>query len=726
MPFQTQVAPNTIVAFVAKISVQEQFLLSALTPSQGGNTGDVTVIIRGDGFLTGATARLVGAGGEIVSDARHVNSNTLVATFNLRGTAQGVYDVMVTNPDGNSATLPGGFTVEEGRTPQMWVDVLGRAVAGRHRESTFAILCGNRSNTDALGVLLTISILDVPKEAIVRLGSGIGPTPLPPELEPFRLDDEIPLAIDTDEGKVIMLFIGIVPPGVTSFTVRLNPKIPIDQASFQIKATVSPPFFGSPIKPLSKACIAAMTDAILTEVLSAFVELPPGVDCLLALEDLIIKGLSNFVENAKEAYNGTLTSADILGRFTSILGAHLNAQLQCATDLVGVVLPEAKVLEFILKMIAKIPTYLEAFEACSEESEDSKDVLSVGAFDPNDKVGAGGAGAQRFISGEEPLRYAVFFENIETATAPAQEVVITDQLDPTTMDLSTFSDLRPAQNLIVRIVVQLDLNTGLLTYRFTSLDPATGQLPDDPLAGFLPPNVNPPEGDGSVVFTVMPKQGLPTGTVIRNQARIIFDVNPPIDTPEWFNTIDNSKPTSQIAALPAISPTSFTLQWSGNDAGSGVRDFTVFVSDDGGPFEPLLINTTQTSTTFQGQFGHTYGFIVVARDNTFNIEETPSLPDAVTSAVNAVDVTAQLRINRGKVNQPTTGRGYVRRTFRGQGGRGPATQVVTIKNKGNSPIAGPLSRARPTQPQRHAVQRHRSHDERPTVRESAHQPECGK
>jgi hypothetical protein len=256
-------------------------------------------------------------------------------------------------------------------------------------------------------------------------------------------------------------------------------------------------------------------------------------------------------------------------------------------------------------------------------------------------------------------------------------------------------DLRPAKNLIVRITAQLNPETGLLTYRFTSLDPATMQLPEDPLLGFLPPNKNPPEGDGSVVFTVMPKHGLPTETVIRNKARIFFDLNAPIDTPEWFNTIDNDKPTSQIAALPAMSPTTFTLQWSGNDIGSGIQDFTVFVSDDGGPYTALLRNTTQTSTAFQGQFGHTYGFLVTARDNAFNVENAPNVPDAVTSTVTALDVTTQLRINRGNVNQPVTTRGYVQRTFRGRGGGGTvtgrATQIMTIKNKGGTPIQGPLS-----------------------------------
>jgi hypothetical protein len=59
--------------------------------------------------------------------------------------------------------------------------------------------------------------------------------------------------------------------------------------------------------------------------------------------------------------------------------------------------------------------------------------------DPNDKVGSQGTGAQQYISGDTPLRYAIFFSNKETANAPAQDVIITDQLDLVNDDLSTLS-----------------------------------------------------------------------------------------------------------------------------------------------------------------------------------------------------------------------------------------------------------------------------------------------
>src|SRR5206468_4222661 len=91
-------------------------------------------------------------------------------------------------------------------------------------------------------------------------------------------------------------------------------------------------------------------------------------------------------------------------------------------------------------------------------------------------------------------------------------------------------DLRPEKPLVLRITGKLDAATGLVTWRFNSLDPVTGGAPDDPQAGFLPPNVTSPQGQGSVLFTVMPKASLATGTEVRNKARIVFDVNPFIDT----------------------------------------------------------------------------------------------------------------------------------------------------------------------------------------------------
>lgn len=155
----------------------------------------------------------------------------------------------------------------------------------------------------------------------------------------------------------------------------------------------------------------------------------------------------------------------------------------------------------------------------------------VGSLDPNDIYGPVGVGDVRYVGGAYPLSYNIVFENKAEATAAAQEVVITNQLDKQRFDLSTFSlgpigfgdlqiepppglqqyatdiDLRPANNLIVRLNASLDEATGVVTWRFVSLDPATGLPTTDALAGFLPPNNTSPEGEGSLFYTVALKPG---------------------------------------------------------------------------------------------------------------------------------------------------------------------------------------------------------------------------
>ncbi|MEM8560042.1 MAG: hypothetical protein AAGG50_19670, partial [Bacteroidota bacterium] len=131
--------------------------------------------------------------------------------------------------------------------------------------------------------------------------------------------------------------------------------------------------------------------------------------------------------------------------------------------------------------------------------------------DPNDKLGLLGVGADRFITPEEPLPYLIRFENMPDASAPAQEVLIRDTLDTRVLDLDsfelgdvTFGDRRvpvpPGRKAYsTRVVLEDDRfevlitaalaeATGIVTWRFTTLDRSTGDLPFDPLDGFLPPN----------------------------------------------------------------------------------------------------------------------------------------------------------------------------------------------------------------------------------------------
>src|SRR5262249_47411034 len=147
------------------------------------------------------------------------------------------------------------------------------------------------------------------------------------------------------------------------------------------------------------------------------------------------------------------------------------------------------------------------------------------------------------------------------AGLPAQQVTITDQLDPNlnwqSFRLGSFGfggqiftvpanlafyrtriDLTQTSGFYVDVAAVLAVRTGIATWTFTTIDPATGQIPLDPTIGFLPPDTANGVGAGFVSYTVIAKPTDLTGTVINAQAEVIFYTQPPIDTPKIFNTID--------------------------------------------------------------------------------------------------------------------------------------------------------------------------------------------
>src|SRR5262249_35816559 len=90
-------------------------------------------------------------------------------------------------------------------------------------------------------------------------------------------------------------------------------------------------------------------------------------------------------------------------------------------------------------------------------------------------------------------------------------------------------------SLNVRVSLDFNVQTGLLTVTFTPPAPAPGQAPPRVSDGFLPPNDSSHVGEGYVQYTIQPKADLTTGATIIQQAAIVFDINAPIDT----NTASN-------------------------------------------------------------------------------------------------------------------------------------------------------------------------------------------
>ncbi|HZN66903.1 MAG TPA: RHS repeat-associated core domain-containing protein [Tepidisphaeraceae bacterium] len=191
------------------------------------------------------------------------------------------------------------------------------------------------------------------------------------------------------------------------------------------------------------------------------------------------------------------------------------------------------------------------------------------ALDPNDKLAPAGIGPENFVRVDQPIEYAINFENLGpgsvdahgnpypiVATAAARRIAVSDRLsahfDWSTVRFTEFAfgdtvihvvqgegegayyasvPALSAGNVpfLVQIIAEVDLETGILSVVLQALDPSTG-LPPASLAGVLPPEDGTGRGKGHFRFSV---KALPTaahGTPVRNVALVRFDQNDVIAT----------------------------------------------------------------------------------------------------------------------------------------------------------------------------------------------------
>jgi hypothetical protein len=302
----------------------------------------------------------------------------------------------------------------------------------------------------------------------------------------------------------------------------------------------------------------------------------------------------------------------------------------------------------------------DATEGCwrkfRKKSQNKLNSRGVTSFDPNEKMGPQGYTSEHFISKEGNINYTIYFENKKTAGASALEVFINDTLDTKKFDFNTFSfstiafgdtavkiqeyakeftvlvDMYPQKNIIVQVHGKLDTITGIVSWDFHSLDRVSLELTEDPDLGFLPPNSNSPDGEGNVTFCCKLKNSVAHGDIISNRASIIFDFNAPIITNTFKNTIDDRLPVSSVAPLPfSVSDSLITVSWTGNDMGSQISNYNIFVSTNNSEYLLWKVAKEEGSAIFKGKDGFNYKFFSVATDSIGFSESMKSSPDAVTS-----------------------------------------------------------------------------------------------
>ncbi len=295
--------------------------------------------------------------------------------------------------------------------------------------------------------------------------------------------------------------------------------------------------------------------------------------------------------------------------------------------------------------------------------------LIAGSDDPNDILGPDGYGEARWVPRDAPLPYTIRFENnAETANAPAKDVVITQTLDAD-LDLRTFRvtsfgfgdrsyelpgsgrayyrdrlDLRDSLGLFVDVTTTLDVQSRVVTLRLIAIDPLTGDRTTDPLGGFLPPNVEAPQGEGFFAYRISPLPTAPVGARIDAEARIVFDGNAPIDTPPIFNTLDSAAPQSRIASVTTLDSTSVEVRFSAADEGSGTTEFALYgraidraagafagsVAQAGAAFVPLATGVADSLLVFERPAGVEYEFFARAIDGAGNAEPIKTASEGAT------------------------------------------------------------------------------------------------
>ena len=232
----------------------------------------------------------------------------------------------------------------------------------------------------------------------------------------------------------------------------------------------------------------------------------------------------------------------------------------------------------------------------------------VASWDPNEMVGPQGVGDKHYIGPTQTVTYRILFENKAEAGDAAYRVRVSDELDENVFDVSTVRFGETSHDG-VGYNWEMTREGNQLTWDIKGIE--------------LPPNVNVPEGEGFVSFSVDLKPNLANGTLIKNKATIIFDKNFPIETNEFVNTLDLIAPTTTMSSAD-INATgdAFSVHCISDDADSGVGGYLFFVSEDGGDYAYYGQSVTGSLDypITPGASGKSYSFYVLATDKVGNVE----------------------------------------------------------------------------------------------------------
>ena len=599
------------------------------------------------------------------------------ARFNLSSVPTGKYDVIV-----GTDTLFQAFTVEPGGEPDVWADVNGyeKMLWGKYQK--FTINYGNRSSTPAFNVPFIIGIPSMHGNVDVTFDFDIS------EFSPDLDEDALALAMqatdymmiyDAQRGDSIrcyMLLIPYIAPNSTeakTFRIRYNKPTGNSYSNevdiyFMIQEPWGAEFTEGGYARAPRMlytmeqmeCMAMKFGQQLLE--DGVIGQLPGIGCLYNAGKMVIQG-------GIDLYNSNSDGWANFGK------NFVGSALSCGADLTGV----GAVGQGLFAIGNMCWSALNAYwnrEDCLKGPGNKKSSRAVNAYDPNEMIGPLGADENaHYIQPIGAMPYTITFENKSTATAPANEVWITDTLDLTKLDASTFcfngfgwADQEftvggqktkeftfnvpysvDGQEILVRVSGQFDEETGIVRWNFVTLQKNGNEL-EDIMLGFLAPNNDDHVGEGYVSFTIDHKENPANGSTVSNEATIIFDANEAIKTNTFVNTFDTDYPTSQIVSVSERNG-GLDVTVAGSDGTSGIDHYDLIVFLNGNDNYIVVPNQTQNVIHLPYQPGVTrYGLCVKATDRVGWLERKNLAPEMTVTTGIQGDVNGDGEVNIADVN----------------------------------------------------------------------------
>jgi len=653
-------------------------LIERAEPKAFGNKGQVTLYGFGLGLSNDMKVYLKKSGSpDITADSVYLTDaigESFIAIFNVELASIGNYTLVAEIDGYEDVVLTDYFTIEEAERPEPWVMLSGRDKYLTNRWQTFTINYGNRANMDARGVPLFLMINHIEGMEVVFPDFDIG-------VQKSFIDDGwtqwqdtiIDLYYTSDsfagyEGKMMRLYPFYVPSigAMSSESVRVRIKVP-SSANLEMEVWVTDAMFeGLPSKqkagvpPEVADCINGATRKYAWD---KAIGLLPGYDCY----KLGYKVLDETVGAIMKDPNEPPKKSTWFSWINTAWGWTWSV-VECA----GEAIPVAKGYKIAKELVditfdtkGAYDQTQECWDKFRKKQKGKHKSKGVNSFDPNEITGPTGYGTEGYIEANANMVYTVFFENKDSATAAANQVVVYDTLDKTKFDFSTFSfgditigdstyeiqsfakefrviiDLAPRIETLVQVTGSLDTASGEIKVNYQSVDRSTLEEQEDVDLGFLPPNKNQPEGEGNFSYNVALKSTLAHDAYIENKALIFFDGNKPIATNVHSNRIDKQAPSSSVIALPAeTTDSNFVVSWSGSDPGCGIQNYTVMVSVNDSDFVVWKSNTSLTSDTYFGRNKTRYAFYSIATDSL-----------GLTEGINdEADASTYVKVNTGSID----------------------------------------------------------------------------